>query len=295
MKIQILVILIVMFFSGCELFEKECDNYCSGNILYTCESFDGFFSAHNNWYSEDCGKYNEVCVEKGNYARCDYPLENCDLRNSVCIDGKVKDCHETDGEFFVTDGETCDYTFDEQFCVEFEIDAHCVTPVDNCDSEAKKVCVDNKTADCYEKDGEFYIKYDVDCGGKECVEVEKYKAYCLTPVETCRPSEGSICHNNQEANCYEKDGRFFVSYIDLDCRYYDNGVCVELNDDKAKCLTSIDSCDSTAESVCVGDAVAECYEKDGAFYVDIDYYCHNGPEDNCVFDSSAKRAECLIP
>lgn len=295
MKIQILAILIVMFFSGCELFQKSCDDYCSGMILHECTNNGGLFGGTDDWETTDCEEYNQVCVEKGNYANCVTSLDNCDSRISICIDGEVKDCHETDGEFFVTDGETCDYIFDYQICVDFENDARCVTPVDNCDSEAVRVCMENKTAYCYEKDGEFYIKYDADCKASECVEVEKYKAFCLTPVETCRPSEGSICHNNQVANCYEKDGRFFVSYIDLDCRYYNNGVCVELNNEKAKCLASIDSCDSTAESVCVDDAIAKCYEKDGLFYVDIDYYCHNGPEDNCVFDSSAKRAECLVP
>lgn len=275
MKIKILAILIVLFFSGCELFEKSCDDYCSGNILHTCTNNGGLMGGTNEWDTIDCGKNNEICVEKGNYASCDYPLENCYLRNSVCIDGKVKDCHESDGEFFVTDGEPCDDTFDDQFCVEFEIDAHCVTPVNKCDLEAKKVCIENKTADCYEKDGDFYIKYDVDCGGKECVEIEKYKAYCLDPVETCRPSEGTVCINNQVARCYEKDGRFFASYIDFDCRYYDNGVCVELNNNKAQCLTPVDSCDSTAKSVCVDNAVAVCYEKDESYFIDIKYYCSN--------------------
>jgi hypothetical protein len=294
--ILLIFLILSILVSGCDLFKEKCETHCHNDVIYHCSNDGGLFGGTDDWYTEDCKEDGLMCLEKGNTAYCIFKSDRCNASTeSFCIDENASAyCIEKNGKFFASNADSC-YLSSNETCVEFDNEARCVIPVEKCNSKAEKVCFENSKVNCYEKDGSYYIEknyYDDDCDeGEECVELDNERTYCLTPTEFCFVSENSICINDRPAVCYEKDGRFFMSYIEY-C--YSDTVCVEFKNRDAECLIMISSyCDPEAESVCYGDAIATCYENDGFYYVNIENYCQRNADDKCIYDSSTKKAECL--
>jgi hypothetical protein len=291
---KILFLILALFLSGCELFQEKCETYCKNGVIHHCTNDGGLFGGNNDWYTEDCKEDGLICLEKGNTAYCVFKSDRCNATtDSFCIDESSSAyCIEKNGKYYASYHDYC-YSTDNESCVEFGNKAHCVIPVEKCNDKAKKVCFENRKVNCYEKDGSYYIQktYSDDyCEEKECVELDDERTFCLTPVEFCPVSENSICFDNRPARCYQNSGRFFISHTEY-C--YSGTVCVELENRDAECLKFISTyCNPNTESVCYENSVANCYEKDGFFYVDINYNCGTNAGEECIYDPETKKAEC---
>lgn len=292
---KVFVLILALFLSGCELFQEKCETYCKNDVIHHCTNDGGLFGGTNDWYTENCKEDGLICLEKRNSAYCVFKSDRCNATtDSFCIDESSSAyCIEKNDKFYASYDDYC-YSTDNESCVEFGNKAHCVIPVEKCNDKAKKVCFENSLVSCYEKDGSYYIQKinsDDHCKEKECVELDDERTFCLTPVDFCFVSENRICIDNRPALCYQKNGRFFVSYIDY-C--YSDTVCVDLENEDAKCLEIISAyCDPNAESVCYQDTVVKCYEKDGFYFVDTHHYCQWNDEDKCIYDPETKSAHCL--
>lgn len=238
MKIQILVILTVMFFSGCE----RCETHCEDDVIHYCynDGGGGIFGSSVNEWEENCEPFGMTCFEKLNTAYCGFPTDKCGYPiESFCINEKVANCFMfVDNVFYANYGDTCNSS-DNHKCMEFGNEAKCVYHVEECNSNADKVCMGNVPVKCYEKEGEFFLEtgYYNECYGNEkCVETNN-TALCLKQVEACDPNIESICYQNSVANCYEKDGSYYIDEKEY-CGYKD---CVfDSSTQRAKCSTSYD-------------------------------------------------------
>ena len=290
---KILVLILAVFLSGCELFEEECRTYCEDDVLHECTNDGGLMGGKDYWSHIDCKKENSICINNN----CVKPSDRCSSSTeSICLDQTVAKCCEYNGIFYTYNRNeyNCKEHDYRNRCVEINNKALCLTPVIGCNSEKEMVCVDNKRVVCYEKDGEYYIEieYNSSCGSQKCIQIEN-SAYCATPVQACRPSEGTVCVNNKVSSCYEIYGDFYVIYRD-DCQFA-GPYCVEINDAEAKCLyPSGGFCDTEPESICVGTkSVGKCYEKEGQYFRSILDRCENYEEDKCIYDPETKSAHCL--
>lgn len=298
MRLNAILLILFIFsilLSGCDLFDS-CETHCNDGVIYHCTRNGGLMGGSTDEWEESCKKDNLICLEKGNTAYCVFKSDRCDAStDSFCIDENASAyCIEKNGKFYASNDDIC-YSSNNETCVEFNNEARCVIPVEKCNSKAEKVCFENSRVSCYEKDGSYYIEknyYDDNCDeGEECVELDNERTYCLTPTDFCFVSENRVCINDKPAVCYEKDGRFFMSYIGY-C--YSDTICVELENRDAECLTMISGyCDPETESVCYGDTVSNCYENDGFYYVNILHYCQRNNDDNCIYDPETKSAHCL--
>ena len=298
MKKLLLIISLFSLLSGCGIFGSNCDDYCEGNVMHTCENSGGLFGGSDSWMSRDCEKDGQVCVEFGKFES-----PSCVSYSDVCVSGmnsycrgndnKLVRCYEEDGIFYESLGSGCYDSIYEEKCVEFGNEAICVISVGECDPEADKVCLDNRRGECREKDGAYYVEvsYDDECSSyEECVEVDN-TALCLEPVDFCIPSTDLHCIGNKKGRCWEKNGRYYASFS-YDCDWNDD-VCVELGNGEIECLRPIEECDPEGLSFCAERSVAVCYEKDGLYFFDRQDNCWKTSEDECIYDPETKSARCF--
>ncbi|HNW83317.1 MAG TPA: hypothetical protein PKG52_10550 [bacterium] len=288
MKFNAILLILSTFLTGCDLFEEDCRTYCEDDVLHECSS--GVMGG-NDWSHLDCKKYDSICIDNN----CVKPSDRCNSKTeSICLDQNVAKCYEYNGNFYTEalNEYGCEgYTYTDR-CVEINNKALCLTPVIGCNSEAETVCVDNNRAVCYKKDDDYYVSIESSCFSQKCIQIEN-SAYCATPVQECRPSDGTVCVNNQVSSCYKKNGYFYVIYRD-NCKF-SGPYCVEISSYEAKCLyPNGGPCDTESESICVGTKdVGKCYEKDGLYFTSILNTCENYEDDECVYDTKTKSAHCL--
>lgn len=300
MKKLFLIILLFPLLSGCDFSgsSSNCDDYCDGNIVRSCENSGGWLGGKDEWYSTDCEKRGQICVEFGKYK-----FPTCVNHSDICESGmdsycgeddtRVTDCYEKNGVFYESPGSSCYSSDYEEKCVEFGNEGICVIQVEECETDYEKVCLDNRRVECHEKDGEFFVEdsYNSECYSyEECVEVDN-NALCLEPVDFCIPSTDLHCIGNKQGRCWEKNGRYFASFH-KNCDWYDE-VCVELDGEEVKCLKPISNCDIMSQSFCVNNSIAECYEANGMYYYDWKRNCSENQEDKCIYDPETKSAHCL--
>jgi len=273
-KKLIFFMIIVAAFLGCK---KDCVQHCEGNVWYYCIETEDIFGHKDEYRHLDCSKKGLECVEFGPVwdvrSGCLLRTDRCNSElESICVDKKPSYCIEDDGNFFaiVPDYSYCDK--DEE-CIEFGVKAECMVPVNECDTQAWRTCVNNNVSVCYEQNGDYYAVFTDRCESDKCVELND-NVQCLSPVESCRPSENPICYDNYISHCYFNAGEYFLSY-DEDCGRKKDGICVEIGQSDADCLTSVSKCDPTKESFCLENEITKCYEKDGQFFIssirDCDY------------------------
>lgn len=294
MRVEIVILTLIILLTGCDfdLFNSNCEERCDGNVIHHCSSSGGLGGGNTEW-TTDCEEYDSICIDNN----CVKPSDRCNSKiESICLDRTVAECYEYNGNFYTEalNEYRCEGDSYTDRCVEINNKALCLTPVIGCNSEAEMVCVDNNRAVCYEIDGEYYvdIEYNSSCGSQECIQIEN-SAYCATPVQECRPSDGTVCANNQVSSCYEKNGYFYVIYRD-NCKF-SGPYCVEISGYEAKCLyPNGGPCDTEPESICVGTKdVGKCYEKDGLYFTSILDTCKKYEGDECVYDTKTKSAHCL--
>lgn len=291
--ILLISLILSILASGCDLFEEDCRTYCEDDVLHECSNDGGLMGGTDNWSHFDCKEHNSICIDNN----CVKPSDRCNSKTeSICLDQNVAKCYEYNGNFYTEalNEYGCEgYTYTDR-CVEINNKALCLTPVIGCNSEAETVCVDNNRAVCYKKDDDYYVSigYDSSCGSQKCIQIEN-NAYCVTPVQECRLSINGICSDNHISDCYEKDGRYYVS-MNENC-YSLHKECVEFDNNEAKCLyPNGGPCDTEPESICVGTKdVGKCYEKDGLYFTSILNTCENYEDDKCVYDTKTKSAHCL--
>ena len=288
MKKLVLIFFLFSLFSGCELFER-CDDYCSGNVLHECTNNGGGFGGSIDRYTHDCSDDGLVCVEFGefNSPKCVKKSVRCDENtDSYCVEEKIFSCYENDEKYYENSWREC---YDKE-CVEISNDTMCLTPVEECNDNAEKVCVENKKAKCYKIDDDYYLDiFNSECEGyTECVNLNN-DAVCLKPVNYCKPSSDLVCIGNSKGYCWEVDGSFYADIKDV-CS---GQSCVDFGDGQLKCLEEIDECDPDTESFCYEDMLSICYENNGEYYYEMVDLCANSFIDGCVYDPETKSAHCL--
>lgn len=182
---KVFVLILVVFLSGCELFEEECRTYCEDDVLHECTNDGGLMGGKDNWSHVDCKKNGMICLERDYGAGCMFYSEKCDgSKEYFCKDNStIFYCLQYEGEFYENYSDDC--YFESEVCVEFSSNALCLIPVDECDPDTKSVCLNKDIGKCHEYDSNFYferVNFCQDSYGQEnkCIYNPDTKtAHCL--------------------------------------------------------------------------------------------------------------------
>ena len=156
-----------------------------------------------------------------------------------------------------------------------------------CDGDVAHTCEDNSSG-MWSGSAEWYSH---DCSEKGMVCVEIPHPLCVDHSEVCTSGMDSYCDGRKKVNCYESDGEFYEKEGDACSNNYGTETCEQF-DNKAECVVRTNYCDTEAESVCVENHKAICFEKDGEYFAQFDDYDGCGQQDCVEIDGNAK---CLTP